>query len=165
MNHRLKHPTFVSAMLVNPRQGAEIGVERGHFTEYMLEAFPQLHMIAVDPWRAEGDFADWPMVKIAEEFKQRMTSYQDRLTVLRMTSLAASLEVANGSLDFVFIDAAHDFENVRMDIQTWRPKVKPGGLLIGHDFSPKYPGVAQAVSELLQVFAVDPHSSVWWSRC
>jgi len=165
MNHRLKHPTFVKTLLENPRYGAEIGVERGHFTEQMLAAFPHLHMIAVDPWQAVGDFADWPMDEIAAEFQQRLEPYQDRLTVLRLDSVTAAKEVNNGTLDFVFIDAAHDYENVLQDVRAWRLKVRPGGLLMGHDFSPKYPGVAQAVNQVLPDSWVDTYSSVWWVTC
>ena len=107
MHHRLKHPTFVRTLLDDPQRGAEIGVERGHFTEQMLMAFPALHLYAVDPWQASGNFADWPMDEIMAEFRQRTAPYQDRLTVLRMESVAAAGRVAEQSLDFVFIDAEH----------------------------------------------------------
>jgi hypothetical protein len=36
-------------------------------------------------------------------------------------------------LDFVFIDAAHDYNSVAEDIRMWHSKVNPGGFLIGHD--------------------------------
>lgn len=52
---------------------------------------------------------------------------------------------ADGSLDGVFIDAAHDYESVVRDLAAWYPKVKPGGIIAGHD----YPcdGVKRAVEE------------------
>lgn len=165
MDHRLKHPTFVKTLLEEPQRGAEIGVERGHFTEQLLAAFPALHMLAVDPWQPEGDFADWPMLKIAAEFKRRIEPYENRVTVMHMTSVAAAKQVADASLDFVFIDADHNYESVKQDIEAWQPKVKPGGLLMGHDFSPKYPGVGDAVTAAFPVFAVDPFSWVWWVKC
>ena len=40
----------------------------------------------------------------------------------------------DGSLDAIYIDACHGFECVQKDIDMWRPKLKPGGLLSGHDF-------------------------------
>jgi hypothetical protein len=42
----------------------------------------------------------------------------------------------DNSLDFVYIDANHTYEGVKEDIKYWYPKVKPGGLLLGHDYLP-----------------------------
>ena len=53
---------------------------------------------------------------------------------IRKRSVDAAKDFADGSLDAVYIDAEHDEASVREDIQTWRPKLKPGGLLCGHDF-------------------------------
>ena len=39
------------------------------------------------------------------------------------------------SLDFVFIDASHDYDSVKKDIEMWYPKVKKGGILAGHDYA------------------------------
>lgn len=54
---------------------------------------------------------------------------------------------ADGSLDFVWLDAGHDYASVRSDIAAWLPKVKPGGLLGGDDWP--MDGVARAVREAL----------------
>jgi predicted O-methyltransferase YrrM len=64
-----------------------------------------------------------------------------------MDSLEASKLYANKSLDFVFIDASHEYEDIKNDIIHWLPKVKIGGILAGHDMV--WPGVARAVSELI----------------
>lgn len=165
MHHRLKHPAFVSTLLKNPCRGAEIGVERGHFTAYLLQKYPDLHMLAVDPWQTLAPFEDWPMEEIIDEFEQRTAPYQQRLTVLRMESVEAAPIVADASLDFVFIDAEHSYRSVLQDIAAWQPKVRPGGLLMGHDFSPKYPGVQRAVSEVFPYAEVDTFSRVWWVTC
>ena len=53
---------------------------------------------------------------------------------IKKTSIEATKDFENGSLDAVYIDAEHDEASVREDIQAWRPKIKPGGLLCGHDF-------------------------------
>jgi len=61
---------------------------------------------------------------------------------IRMPSVRAAQLYADGSLDFVFIDAAHDYENVRRDIGAWRPKIRVGGALAGDDFH--FAGVTRA---------------------
>jgi len=53
---------------------------------------------------------------------------------IRKTSVEAAKDFADGSLDAVYIDAEHDEDSVREDIRTWRPKLKRGGILSGHDF-------------------------------
>lgn len=62
-------------------------------------------------------------------------------------SCIAAWKFKTNQLDFVFLDASHDYDSVKADIQAWLPKIKPGGLLAGHDAGS--PGVACAVAELL----------------
>ena len=65
-----------------------------------------------------------------------------------MYSEQAADQVMDESLDFVFIDAQHDYHSVINDIGLWAPKVKPGGLISGHDYNHnKFPGVVEAVHE------------------
>jgi hypothetical protein len=74
-----------------------------------------------------------------------------------------SWDVANlyrdDSLDFVFIDADHSYEAVSRDIDAWKPKVKRGGILAGHDYipwtNPTF-GVIKAVNERFERFEVWP---------
>jgi hypothetical protein len=62
-------------------------------------------------------------------------------------SAASASRYEDGTLDAVFIDADHDYESVSRDIDAWRPKVRAGGILAGHDFGPLHPGVVRAVTE------------------
>ena len=62
-------------------------------------------------------------------------------------SAAAASRYEDGSLDAVFIDADHSYESVARDIDAWRPKVRLGGILAGHDFTLFDPGIIQAVTE------------------
>ena len=54
---------------------------------------------------------------------------------IRKTSVEAAKDFEDYSLDAVYIDAEHDEDNVRADIGAWRPKLKRGGILSGHDFN------------------------------
>jgi hypothetical protein len=40
----------------------------------------------------------------------------------------------DNSLDFVFIDGNHSFPYVAEDIFYWEKKVRPGGIVSGHDY-------------------------------
>jgi hypothetical protein len=68
---------------------------------------------------------------------------------LRMDSALAAGRFADKSVSFVFIDANHSEESVSRDIAAWLPKVKPGGVLAGHDWPWKsvQAGVRQHIAE------------------
>lgn len=69
--------------------------------------------------------------------------------LLVCTSVRAATYFPDNSVEFVFIDAAHDYESVKTDILTWLTKVKPGGWLCGHDYEKSWEDVVKAVDELL----------------
>ena len=68
-----------------------------------------------------------------------------KLNIIRDLSVNASKRFNDNSLDFIFIDAAHDYKSVKADIDAWLPKIKPGGIIAGHDLHAE--GVKQAVIE------------------
>lgn len=73
--------------------------------------------------------------------------YKDQFRVLKASSVFVSKMYNDNSLDFVFIDACHDYDSVLNDIMAWYPKVKQGGILSGHDFADAYQGVKKAVKD------------------
>ena len=54
---------------------------------------------------------------------------------MRQFSLEAAEAFPDGSLDFVYIDAAHDHASVAADVAAWWPKLRTGGLLAGDDYN------------------------------
>lgn len=122
-------------------RGAEIGVWKGAFSAALLAANPDLHMLCVDPWASypgwldtKNDAPEAPaMIAHAyAEAVERLTPLN--CTIVRKFSAEAAADVPNGSLDFVFIDGNHVYDAVIEDLTLWSPKVKPGGLICGHDY-------------------------------
>lgn len=70
----------------------------------------------------------------AERMFDARTKGVKNIIKIRKTSVEAAKDFEDGSLDAVYIDAEHDEESIREDIRVWRPKLKPGGILSGHDF-------------------------------
>jgi hypothetical protein len=64
--------------------------------------------------------------------KERLKPYD--CTIIRKTSFDAAKDFSDESLDFVYIDGAHDFKNVTDDINIWSKKVRKGGVISGHDY-------------------------------
>jgi predicted O-methyltransferase YrrM len=76
-------------------------------------------------------------------------------------SARAALAYPDAYFDFVFIDADHTYDAVKLDINAWWPKVKMGGVLAGHDWVNEFPGVEKAVREKFETIRFIPPRS-WW---
>ncbi len=82
--------------------------------------------------------------------------YGDLITLIVGDSVKASRLFSDASVDWVHLDARHDYVSVKADIQAWLPKVKPGGWLSGDDYhEAKWPEVVTAVGDLL------PEAQAW----
>lgn len=117
--------------------GVEIGTAEGHTTEYLLNTISDLTLYGVDPY---PEYIDWDgnMPKYDENKKQhhkKVENFSDRYTHVYKTSDDAALEFEDESLDFVFIDGLHTYDQVLRDCINYYPKVKKGGYIIGHDFA------------------------------
>jgi methyltransferase family protein len=76
--------------------------------------------------------------------------YGDAISLIIADSLTASRLFSDASIDWVHLDARHDYASVRADIQSWLPKVKRGGWLSGDDYDEiKWAEVVKAVCDLL----------------
>jgi hypothetical protein len=122
--------------------GAEIGVKRGIFSEQILRGWRGRRLISVDPWLEvpENEYADVANVtqdrheQFYEEAARRLERFGDRSEIWRMTSAEAAARVDPGGLDFVYLDARHDYESVKEDLKHWFSKIRPGGIFAGHDY-------------------------------
>jgi predicted O-methyltransferase YrrM len=66
---------------------------------------------------------------------------------------------ADNSLDFALIDGSHEYQDVIDDITEWLKRLKPGAMLAGDDYA--WPGVRQAVDELLPGADIIDHLGLW----
>lgn len=149
------------------RKGAEIGVSQGRFTMFLCATMFDMHMIAVDRWQEQPGHASegwigWDHEGSYQKFKATCEQYfPDRVNIIRADSCEVAAEVEDRSLDFVFIDADHSYDGCTKDIEAWSPKVRKGGMIAGHDYNRKWPGVVQAVDEKFGAEKIISHDSVW----
>jgi predicted O-methyltransferase YrrM len=150
---------------------AEVGCWMGRSTRAMADATDGV-VVAIDTWEGSAENQDElknkPTDYLFTEFQTNLADHIKRGSVVTMRtdslSAASFLVRRPERFDMVFIDASHDYENVKNDILAWRPLVRPGGLLCGHDYDWGWPGVVHAVHEL-----IDPvpnqaagGSSIWY---
>jgi hypothetical protein len=114
-------PSFFTEM--GYKVGAEIGVDRGEFSEKFCKA--GLTLYSIDPWRGRPSRY--------EETKRLLAPYLN-CTIIRKTSMEAIDDFPHESLDFIYIDGSHDFRFVAEDISEWTKKVRKGGIVSGHDY-------------------------------
>lgn len=141
-------------------KGAEIGVFTGYFSEILCKAIPNLDMTCVDIW-GEGKYK-----RAEEECLARLAPYKCK--IIKDYSVEAAKQIKDGSLDFVYIDGAHDYDNVKADIAAWTPKVRIGGIVAGDDFY-DFPtgrgGVMQAATEYASHHHYDLKITNWDITC
>lgn len=76
--------------------------------------------------------------------------YGDAISLVITSSIDASRLFSDASIDWIHLDARHDYDSVKADIEAWLPKVKPTGWLSGDDYDEvKWPELVRAVDELL----------------
>lgn len=135
------------------RVGAEIGVERGCYSEALCKAIPGLKLYCVDPWERYPEYGDW-QGDFYQEAVDRLSPYHVR--IVRKMSMEAAKSFRNGSLDFVYIDANHYPPYIGDDLREWSKKVRRGGIVSGHDYINLHSCVMEAVIEYTQARGINP---------
>lgn len=156
--------------------GAEIGCAYGAYAQMVLSKWRGMHYLMVDLWAPQSAevYRETPSLDYDGCYREcaALAARDPRVRLIRADSVAAAAQIANGSLDFVFIDANHAYGPVLADMDAWFPKLRPGGIFAGHDFynateGGHYCEVQSAVERWMREhelpFQVTPCSS-WWSR-
>lgn len=145
-------------------RGAELGVKDGQTLYYLLERCPALFMVGVDLWapqpeRGDYGYADWPHETHERQARIRADDFPGRVYLIKGATVEAAREIEDGSLDFVFIDADHSTDAVAADATAWRPKIRPGGMLCGHDVG--WPSVQAALQQVCPGYRLAGHDGIW----
>jgi hypothetical protein len=101
---------------------------------------------------------------IYNQFQANTEHKGDKIIAVKADSLMGASLVPN-DCDFILIDADHAFEAVAADIATYWPKVKPGGVLVGHDYSDAFAECKAAWEDVIVCrwqTPLDSNESVCW---
>ena len=141
--HRYELPELLRGLGLDRGSGAELGVWRGKFSAHLLRSLPDLETLyLVDAW----DVVDIYQSKEAQDDAFAVAAAAAapfaNAKILRNWTHDAARGVPDASLDFVYVDASHDYRNSRADLMDWWPKVRVGGLFAGNDYFNGYVPVA-----------------------
>jgi FkbM family methyltransferase len=124
--------------------GIELGVQRGIFAEQTLKQWKSCEKyVLVDLWGNQNNYRDAANVgnekhnKYMQEAMRRMKPFEDRgvdIQICRNYTQNCVHLFTDESIDYIYVDARHDFKGVYEDLVMYWPKLKRGGIMAGHDY-------------------------------
>lgn len=154
------------------RMIVEIGTFTGGTAEILAEAMaPDGHLVTIDPYltrpavhwgQADGQIQEvfFTCGEALLQAVNRLERFRNRVTQIMGESVKVARMFADQSLDLVFIDGAHDYESVMADLRAWLPKVKPDGIISGHDFNVQACIVKDEYAEEKMMLNSDPVTGI-----
>jgi predicted O-methyltransferase YrrM len=148
----------------------EVGVWQGRSLQAILDVCRDNNnrVFAIDNWNPPADDPDYAEARdtdIYAIFLQNLERLGHIATVevICDNSARAAARFADRSVDLLFLDADHNYEAVKRDIQAWLPKMKDRGCLCGHDYTFRE-GVRHAVHEIFHDRVELLGGSIWRAR-
>jgi predicted O-methyltransferase YrrM len=151
---------YLELLKATPEGGTfvELGCYKGKSTSFIgVEIHKQkrdIEFIAVDSFQGatnstdENEFKAYQGISEFEEtYRYNVYPLGNKITTIKALSHDAADMFDDESVDIIFIDAGHSYEAVMNDIEAWLPKMKPNGIMAGHDYT-AWEGVNQAVTEV-----------------
>ncbi len=146
--------------------GIEVGCYRGGFATTILKSWPGV-LYCVDPWEYQPQHRDMLNTPdqatneaIARNELSKWTTSRpvQRCYIIKDYSVNAAndwvrVHGRNPQIDFVYVDALHDYQSVTDDLNAWAPLIRSGGALCGHDYI-QHPTTADTVTVFNVIQAV-----------
>jgi len=132
------YPELYADIVSKSRDGdtiVEVGSYKGQSALFMAEEIRNsgkaIYFFAVDHFKGSEEHSEKDFLN---QFIVNVSPMSTWIRPVVADSFTASKEFPDNHAFFVFIDASHDYESVKADIEAWLPKVKKGGYLAGHDW-------------------------------
>ena len=161
------YSSFVERMS-NGSVFVEVGCWKGKSIAYIAveiaNSGKNIKCYAVDTWKGSPEHQTDPLLYddgLYKLFVDNISPIQQYITPVRKSSIDAAKDFEDKSVDIVYIDANHDYEEVKKDIVNWLPKIKNGGIISGHDYCQHWSGVVRAVDEIFPNGVVVHNGTAW----
>lgn len=129
---------------------AEIGCDAGDYSKEIMDTTNPKKLHLVDLWGNER-YHEGLKIKIEKDFEKEIEAGQ--VEINRGMSVDKLKEFNDGYFDWVYIDTDHSYQTTKDELELCAKKVKPGGIIAGHDYVTGYWnagmrfGVVEAVNE------------------
>ncbi len=181
---------FKTYLTDNTNTVVEVGTWKGLSTMTMAniikerfgtsEAAPKL--IAIDNWLGAPEFWTWgiddptrgsslnlingyPSVFYTFTKNVKSVGLEDVIAPLPISSIQGAdiLNYYKIQADIIYVDAAHEYEPVKSDLEAYWNILKPGGIMFGDDYSDYWPGLIKATNEFAAKQGIKPEiNGVIW---
>jgi len=151
---------FYGQMVEQAKEGdcfVEIGIWKGRSTiamaEFIRESGKRINFVAVDHFLgSEEHQKDMPTLDLYSDFSRHveLSNTGNYITLALGHSVEVAKSLLTETVNFIYLDASHDYDNVKADLNAWYPKLVSGGVFAGHDWGGYWPGVTKAVTEFAE---------------
>lgn len=145
----------------------EVGVWKGMSACFMaveiINSGKKIKFDCVDTWgfvETSSEIQESQFESLFEVFKSNIDPVKDQINIVKSLSWEGAKNYDDNSLDFVFIDAGHDYDSVMKDLNAWYKKIKGGGIIAGHDYHYDV-GVYHAVNEYFNNTNITQIGACW----
>ena len=144
------------------KKGAEIGTLKGNYAFTLAKSNRSAELYCVDPWKVYdgyGDNTNQDQLEGNHRKAFELLKPFNNVHFVYEFSMDALAQFDDGSLDYVYIDANHEWAYITQDIYYWEKKVRPGGIVSGHDYLFEHRRrchVKWAVDGYTEAFSIDP---------
>jgi hypothetical protein len=142
----------------------EVGVFYGDNARSILRTLDIEHLYLIDPYKTYtcGGFEVKMDSKILKEAKKKLKPWEDKISWVHKYSDIAIHEIPDA--DFIYLDANHDYDFIKKDLQRYYKKMKSGGVFCGHDMKVQHLGTIRAVVEFTNECGLELHAEPddWW---
>jgi predicted O-methyltransferase YrrM len=139
--------------------GSYTGVSACIFAKYFKQ------VICVDLWQNDvGGITNIVDMSVVESIYDERIKGISNIKKMKLSSLEGSLKFKDLTIPSIYIDADHEYENVKNDLSYWIPKVIKGGIISGHDYTDKFAGCKKAINEAGKPLKVFGENSWYWVK-
>jgi hypothetical protein len=131
------HFAYDLVATLRPAVLVELGVDRGEsyfaFCQSAFENQTGTRCFGIDTWRGDQHAGGYDETTFAQVSEHNRANYESFSTLVRSGFDEALSQFEPGSIDVLHLDGLHTEAAVRHDVDSWLPKLRPGGILLLHD--------------------------------
>jgi hypothetical protein len=110
---------------------AELGVDQGGFSEKILKINQPKTLHLVDLWGTER-YHLGKRKEVEEKFAQEIKKGEVNIHIGYSTEVVEKFD--KDTFDWIYIDTNHSYATTKQELELWSSKVKPDGIIAGHDY-------------------------------